>query len=130
LLTTPATASATTRSFHEANGAEERRFRVVAGSCAALRLKQLTTKACGGERLKGGARDRGRGRAGPRKSLYGRPVVNGEDSGTRPPSTELVDGVGDEVRARGRSPWPVGPTAQRNIRSSGAPQPMTRGSRA
>jgi hypothetical protein len=38
--------------------------------------------------------------------------------------------VGDGVRARGRSPWPVGPTAQWNNRSSGVSQCMTRGSRA
>ena len=56
-LTTSATAPVTTQSSHETDGDEERRFRAVAGSCAALWLRQLTAKDCGGEKLKGGARD-------------------------------------------------------------------------
>jgi hypothetical protein len=56
-LTTSATAPMTTQSSHETDGDEERRFRAVAGSCAALWLRQLTAKDCWGEKLKGGARD-------------------------------------------------------------------------
>jgi hypothetical protein len=67
-------------------------------------------------------------RTSPGKSLYERAVVHGGDPGTRPPCTETVDGVEDGVRARGRSFWPVGSTAQWNNRSSGAPQRMTPGS--